>query len=64
MWLEYLETLLLRKLIFPFPRKYQLQIDSFLGVELCVHFAFSVLDFCLFRTCAGRVCAIAISVSS
>lgn len=37
----------MEKIDFPLPRRYQLQIASWLGVGLCVYFFFSVLGLCL-----------------
>lgn len=51
-----------RKQIFPFPKRYQLQIASWLRVELHAHFPVSKLRAHL--TCTGLVCAASGSVGS
>lgn len=40
------------------------QTASWLGAELCLHFPFSVLGFCLVWACTGIVCAAIVFVSS
>lgn len=47
-----------------FPSIHQYQIASWLGVGICVHFSFSVLEFHLVCTCAGLTSAAIVSVTS
>lgn len=46
------------------PNSYQLQKPSLLGVGIGFHLPFSMLGFCLVRTCACPLCAFTIDVSS
>lgn len=48
----------------PFPRSYQFQVASLLGLELCVCFPFSWLGFCLVWVQAGLVHFARLSMSS
>ena len=64
-WLRYLVLLSQRKLVFPSqPNNYQLQIIFCLRIGICVHFPFSILEFCLFWTCTGPVHVVRVSMSS
>lgn len=54
-----------RKLTFPFPAEnIKLKIASWLGIRLCILFAFSLLRFCLVWTCLGLMHIVTVTVSS
>lgn len=59
-WLPYPETFCRRQRISPFPSRYQVQVASWLLVELCVPSSISGLGFCLVWTRVGLTLTISV----